>query len=175
MSTFHFGRAGLQLQSGCMVEIRACREDDYPVIANLLRQLWPASSIDDARLRRSYLAGLNSISNQFHCALEDGRIVGFCSILLKNSLWQQGLMAHVDELVVDKSVRGRGIGSRLLQNAVERAAAAGAARIELDSDFRRTEAHRFYEQQGFENRAYLFSKTLVPQQAAADSGARASS
>jgi glucosamine-phosphate N-acetyltransferase len=33
-------------------------------------------------------------------------------------------------------------------------------RVELDSAFHRKQAHRFYEQLGFENRAYLFSKAL---------------
>jgi hypothetical protein len=32
--------------------------------------------------------------------------------------------------------------------------------VELDSAFHRSQAHKFYQQEGFENRAYLFSKPL---------------
>jgi len=143
-----------------MVEIRPCREDDYRSIARLLRQLWPSASIDDDRLQSVYLRGLKSEACHFSCAVEDGNVIGFCSVILKNSLWQQGWLAHVDELVVDEAARGQGIGTQLLEAAIQIAAARGAARIELDSGFHRTDAHNFYQQRGFENRAFLFSKIL---------------
>jgi len=143
-----------------MLEIRPCRHDDYSAVAQLLRQLWPSFPIDDDRLQDTFVAGLNSRAHHFHCAVEDGHVIGFCSVIVKNSLWQQGSLAHVDELVVDKAARGRGIGTQLLQNAIAIATGHGAARIELDSAFHRTEAHQFYQQHGFENRAYLFSKKL---------------
>lgn len=143
-----------------MLEIRRCREDDYPAVANLLHQLWPSASIDNDRLQSVFLRGLKSEACHFSCALEDGNVIGFCSVILKNSLWQQGWLAHVDELVVDESARGQGVGTRLLEEAIQNATRKGAARIELDSGFHRSEAHKFYQQRGFENRAFLFSKKL---------------
>ena len=44
--------------------------------------------------------------------------------------------------------------------AIKLAIESGCASIELDSAFHREDAHRFYESQGFENRAFLFSKSL---------------
>ena len=79
---------------------------------------------------------------------------------MKNSLWVARCLGHVDELIVDTQYRGRGLGSELLQSIILRARDRGCLRVELDSAFHREEAHRFYEQHGFENRAYLFSKTL---------------
>lgn len=143
-----------------MLEIRPCREDDYPAIARLLQQLWPAASIDHDRLRDAVHRGLKSAVHHFLCAEQDGGVIGFCSLLLKNSLWQQGYLAHVDELVVDESARKCGVGTRLLEAVIEIAAKNGASRIELDSAFHRQEAHKFYQQLGFENRALLFSKRL---------------
>lgn len=143
-----------------MLDIRRCREDDYPAIARLLRQLWPTASINDQLLRNCFLEGLASDAHHFFCAEENGCVLGFCSVIFKNSLWQQGILAHINELVVDESARGHGIGTQLLENAIGMAARCGAARVELDSAFHRTEAHSFYQKLGFENRAFLFSKTL---------------
>ncbi len=144
-----------------MIEIRACVAEDFSQVAALLRQLWPSTSIDDDLLRCAFLRGLKSSVQHYRCVVENGRIVGFCSLTLKNSLWQQGFLAHLDELVVDETARGRGIGSALLLAAIAIARDNNAARIELDSAFHRLEAHQFYQQKGFENRAFLFSARLT--------------
>jgi GNAT superfamily N-acetyltransferase len=63
-------------------------------------------------------------------------------------------------LIVDVQYQGRGIGTSLLAWISHEAAKSGCSRIELDSAFHRKDAHKFYEAQGFENRAFLFSKVL---------------
>lgn len=80
---------------------------------------------------------------------------------IKNNLWQEGFLAHLDELVVNSAHRGCGLGSQLLEAMISLAKERGCVRVELDSAFHRTEAHAFYECRGFENRAYLFSKPLI--------------
>jgi len=98
--------------------------------------------------------------NTAFCAVEGDRVIGFCSLTLKSNLWQAGYLGHIDELIVDEQHRGRGIGRSLLNAIIEAAVKNGCSRIELDSAFHRKDAHKFYETQGFENRAYLFSKVL---------------
>lgn len=143
-----------------MAEIRDCKEEDFDQILPLLQQLWPAKALNHDLLRAVYERGLRSGMQHYICAVESGRIVGFCSLTIKNNLWQEGFLAHVDELVVNHADRERGIGSGLLEAIVKIAVQRSCRRVELDSAFHRTEAHGFYERQGFENRAYLFSKLL---------------
>lgn len=143
-----------------MAEIRDCKEEDFNQIVPLLEQLWPTKALNHERLRAVYERGLRSDTQQYLCAVESGRIAGFCSLTIKNNLWQEGFLAHVDELVVNHADRGQGIGSRLLEAIIKIAVQRSCRRVELDSAFHRTEAHAFYERQGFENRAYLFSKLL---------------
>ncbi len=131
-------------------------------VCGLLGQLWPDSEVDTPQMRQSFECGLQSPGQKYICAVQDEKVVGFCSLNIKNSLWQQGLMAHVDELVVDQRHRGVGIGSALLRRVEEIAAEMGCKRVELDSAHHRIQAHTFYEGLGFENRALLFSKTMVP-------------
>jgi GNAT superfamily N-acetyltransferase len=63
-------------------------------------------------------------------------------------------------MIVDDSLRGKGIGSSLLEKAFDIAKLMGCKKIELDSGFPREKAHKFYEKIGFEKRAYLFSRDV---------------
>ena len=143
-----------------MIAIRPCASEDFLQVLVLLEQLWPDKTLDAEALSGVYSRGLASGLQHYLCAVEGEKIVGFCSLSIKNNLWQAGYLAHIDELVVGKEKRGRGIGSALLNAIIQIAAEAGCSSVELDSAFHRSEAHRFYQKHGFENRAYLFSKSL---------------
>ena len=54
-------------------------------------------------------------------------------------------------LYLRKSLRGRGLGRRLVTMVLDHARAVGSARVELWSDTRFAEAHRLYESFGFRN------------------------
>ena len=143
-----------------MTTLRPCTHADFSDVLRLLQQLWPNQRFDQARLQEIFERALTSDAQRLICAVDDGRLIGFCSLTLKNNLWQQGYLGHIDELVVDETCRGRGIGTQLLNAIVEIAKKCGCRRVELDSAFHRQAAHKFYEREGFENRAYLFSKKL---------------
>jgi len=140
--------------------IRRCNVGDFDAVLRLLRQLWPDKQLDAAQLRVVYEQVLTSDSQFYLCAIEDENLVGFGSLSVRSSLWEAGCLGHIDELVVDEMHRQRGIGTRLLLALIELAKENGCGRIELDSAFHRAAAHKFYESQGFENRAYLFSKPI---------------
>jgi glucosamine-phosphate N-acetyltransferase len=143
-----------------MIEIRPCRPDDFEGILPLLRQLWPDKEMDAGALGKVFLEGIDSTVQDYICARSGVVIVGFCSLVVKNNLWQTGWLGHIDELVVDAPYRGQGIGTQLLEHIIKIARTRGCRRVELDSAFHRREAHQFYTENGFENRAYLFSKVL---------------
>jgi GNAT superfamily N-acetyltransferase len=143
-----------------MVMIRECKEGDFEQVLKLLAQLWPEKILDEKELQQVFLRGLNSGFQSYVCAVIEENIVGFGSLTIKNSLWQAGLLGYIDEMVVDKEYRGRGIGSDLLEHIIRAARERGCRRVELDSAFDRKQAHKFYERKGFENRAFLFSKKI---------------
>lgn len=58
--------------------------------------------------------------------------------------------ALVEAVRVGSGMRGQGIGERLMQVAMDRARERGCGIIQLTSDLRRTDAHRFYARLGFE-------------------------
>ncbi len=142
------------------MNIRKAKIEDFEQVYALLPQLWPATKLDKRRLRIAFTRSINSKYQKYLCAVDKAVVVGFCSLSIRNSLWQQGFIAHIDEIIVDEMHRGRGIGTELIKKALKIAINAGCTRVELDSAFHRKQAHGFYDRLGFENRAYLFSKVL---------------
>ena len=63
-----------------------------------------------------------------------------------------GVRAWIEDVVVDESTRGRGVGEALTHEAVELARAAGARSVELTSRPTREAANRLYRRLGFEPR-----------------------
>jgi ribosomal protein S18 acetylase RimI-like enzyme len=63
-----------------------------------------------------------------------------------------GVRAWIEDVVVDETARGRGVGEALTLRAVELARASGARSVELTSRPTREAANRLYRRLGFEER-----------------------
>lgn len=142
------------------INIRNCSSDDFEGVQKLLQQLWPDRNFNVKDLREVYERALSSQNQKLMAAVASGRIVGFCSLTIKNNLWQAANLGVVDELVVDAEYRGFGIGKMLMEKITQIAIENECKRLELDSSFHRKEAHQFYERLGFKARAFWFSKEL---------------
>jgi GNAT superfamily N-acetyltransferase len=142
------------------VTIRESKPQDFEELFLLLHQLWPGKELVKDTLNKVYIQGLKFDREKYFCAELDKKVVGFCSFCFKSSLWQGGNLGYIGELIVEQSLRGRGIGSELLKVVFQRAKDQNCKRIETDSAFSRKEAQDFYLKMGFEKRAVLFSKEL---------------
>lgn len=142
------------------LEIRSCSLSDFSDVVRLFRQLWPDIEPDVNALQTVYADALSSPVQKLIVGTMDEKVVGFCSLTIKNNFWQAGRLGNVDELVVDEHYRGKGIGKELMRHIQQLASDHQCKRVELDSSFHRQEAHRFYESIGFKRRAYLFTKEL---------------
>ncbi len=91
------------------MEIRDFTTGDIGPVCELLGQVWPDIDVNTAQMRQCLERGLQSANQRYLCAVLDDEVVGFCSLNVKNNLWQHGLLGHVDELVVDESHRRRGL------------------------------------------------------------------
>ncbi|MFC2177157.1 GNAT family N-acetyltransferase [Actinomycetota bacterium] len=81
---------------------------------------------------------------------DDGRTVG--TLTLAFFRIPTGLQARIEDVIVDESARGSGIGEMLTNAAIERARAAGAKAVGLTSRPAREAANRLYLRLGFEMR-----------------------
>ena len=80
----------------------------------------------------------------------DGQVVG--SLTLAMYRIPTGLKAWIEDVVVDKAARGRGIGEALSVAALEEARRRGAKDLNLTSRPSRDVANRLYQRLGFQLR-----------------------
>jgi ribosomal protein S18 acetylase RimI-like enzyme len=85
--------------------------------------------------------------NTLLVARVDAEIVG--ALTLVTFPIPTGTRAWIEDVVVDESARGRGVGGALTREAVRLAQAAGARTIDLTSRPSREAANRLYERLGF--------------------------
>jgi ribosomal protein S18 acetylase RimI-like enzyme len=95
---------------------------------------------------------------------DQGQIVGALSLAVYHV--PTGIRSIIEDVIVDKSARGRGIGESLTRRALEVAREAGAAHITLTTNPRREAANRLYQRMGFirrETNAYIYTfKKIEP-------------
>ena len=79
-----------------------------------------------------------------------GTVVGTLQVSFIPGLARRGgLRAQIEAVRVHRELRGQGIGRQLIAWAIRRARQRGCALVQLTSDKRRTDAHRFYDGLGF--------------------------
>lgn len=80
----------------------------------------------------------------------DHQIIG--SLTLVTFAIPVGLRARIEDVVVDESARGRGVGEQLSRYALDLAARLGAPVVDLTSSPSRESANRLYQRIGFQQR-----------------------
>lgn len=140
--------------------IRPARPDDSAAIAVLVDQLGhPGSSAADiaARLPLIEVAGMDALVAEL-----DGRVVGCLTTSVMPVLHRAQPVGRISMLVVEEGLRGKGIGVALLRAGEKALAARGCAMIEVTSNNKRKDAHRFYEREGYEATSLRFSLNSGP-------------
>ena len=112
------------------------REDTSEPVAACYRQAFDA---------------INADPNQLLVVAElDGTVVGMLQISFMPGLSRQGAWrAEIESVRVSGQARGLGLGRRLMQWAIEQCCARHCQIVQLTSDLKRVDAHRFYDQLGF--------------------------
>lgn len=89
-------------------------------------------------------------NNMLLVAELENRVVGvFQLTIIQHVAYRGGRVAQVENVLVDPSVRGRGVGEAMMRWAIDEARRRGCFRVQLTSNKRRARAHRFYERLGF--------------------------
>ena len=115
--------------------------------------------------RGTYEAAFAAIAanpdNTLYVVELDGRVVGTFQITVFPTLTGRGATRmRIGAVQVAAELRSKGIGARMIAFAEEAGRARGARSVELSSNKRRTEAHRFYERIGYARSHEAFKKRL---------------
>ena len=81
--------------------------------------------------------------------LGDRAVGTFQLLVLRHLAHRGGRVALVESVHVASDVRRRGIGEAMMRFAIEEARRRGCHRMQLTSNKRRADAHRFYLRLGF--------------------------
>ncbi|MHA4807205.1 GNAT family N-acetyltransferase [Flavitalea flava] len=89
-----------------------------------------------------------------------GNILGVLSLHFIPQLAVEGDFARISYFSVDESARSEGIGKKMEEYCARMARERGCQLIEVHCHTRRTEAHRFYARQGYEESPKYLVKRL---------------
>ena len=123
------------------------RPDVHAALARLLPQLNPQLPVPTIERLRAIIA---DPAVTLLLARVGDQIVGTTTVIVYTTpFW---IKARLDEVVVDESARGKGVGAALVQASLDLARGKGAEVVELQSGVHRTEANRLYPRMGFKLR-----------------------
>ncbi|MDQ0788017.1 GNAT superfamily N-acetyltransferase [Streptomyces sp. B3I7] len=147
------------------LEIRPATEDDVPAIVHMLADDPLGAMRESPDDLSPYLAALKRLAGDPHqhlvVAVRDGRVVGTLQLTLIPGLSRKGATRSLIEAVrIHADERGSGLGTRLIEWAVDQSRREGCQLVQLTSDATRTDAHRFYERLGFTASHVGFKLTL---------------
>ena len=138
------------------VIFRPARRDDLPAIVALLaddplgRDREMAGAALHPCYAQAYLAIERDANQLLAVAEREGRIVGCLQLSFIPGLTRQGTWrGQIEGVRVAGAARGGGIGHAMLRWAIAECRRRGCGLVQLTSDERRPDAHRFYEALGF--------------------------
>ncbi len=136
------------------LEIRAAVADDIPAIVGMLADDPLGAQRESPDDLTPYLAALERLTSDPNqhlvVAVRESRVVGTLQLTVIPGLSRRGSTRSVIEAVrIHADERGSGLGTLLIEWAIEESRRQGCQLVQLTSDKTRTDAHRFYERLGF--------------------------
>ena len=138
--------------------IRFAQAKDVPTIHRLICEL-ENTPFEFESFQRNFEKLLED-DTVFMYVYEEETIKGFMDMTITLQLHHNAWIAEIKELIVDPAYRGQKIGKQLLDKGIETAQEKNCVRIELASNQKRKEAHRFYLREGMNCTHYAFTLDL---------------
>jgi GNAT superfamily N-acetyltransferase len=138
---------------GATYALRRATRADVGAIVDLIAadQIGAARDGGDLAPYERAFAAIDADPAQLLVVATDGdAVVGTLQLTLIPGIARRGaLRAQIEAVRVHDDLRGRGLGGALIAWAIDEARRRDCALVQLTSDKRRADAHRFYERLGF--------------------------
>lgn len=132
--------------------------EDFDRIFELLVELYPDKT-DKEKNRELFIEQFNK-GREFLVAKEDDKLIGFISLFIRINLQIESKLGLIDELIINKDYKNKGIGSKLIDEITKIAKEKGCKELSTFSNFKREDTHKFYENKGFVKSSYYFWKEI---------------
>ncbi|MGP2438759.1 GNAT family N-acetyltransferase [Streptomyces sp. JW3] len=136
------------------LEIRPAVEEDLTAIVAMLADDPLGAQRESPDDLTPYLAAFEQLrtdpNQQLVAAVRQSRVVGTLQLTVIPGLSRRGATRSIIEAVrIHADERGSGLGTRLIEWAIDESRRLGCGMVQLTSDASRTDAHRFYQRLGF--------------------------
>ena len=123
------------------------KETDYQSYFTLINE-WKVSNFSD-NLFSDFLNDLNE-NHQVFGVFEKNELIGAATVLFEKKMLRDGsIVMHIEDVVVQKSKRGKNVGKQLIQFLIDLAKRRNCYKIILNCD---ETVKKFYEKCGFLNK-----------------------
>jgi GNAT superfamily N-acetyltransferase len=139
--------------------IRQAIEADLPSVLALYAQpdLDNGQVLSEDEARAVFAQFAHYPDYRLFVALRDDRVVGTYALLVMHNLAHRGAPSAIaEDVVVDSTCQGQGIGRQMMAHALQLAKEAGCYKLALSSNRKRKDAHAFYESLGFQQHGLSF-------------------
>ena len=139
---------------------RFATQEDVRVVYEFINEL-EDTVFDYDTFEKYYFQNLENKNNIYLVATDTVKnVIGFCSCHGQMLLHHQCMVFEIQELFVSPDYRDKKVGRFLLQALEDILKQQGHELLEVTSNKRRTEAHRFYINNGFAESHFKFTKKL---------------
>jgi ribosomal protein S18 acetylase RimI-like enzyme len=145
--------------------IQLCRPKDASRLAPLIQALAREEGDDPAEVEDITIiveALLQSGASDFLLVTQDDQPIGCLQIAYRLSTWQAQPYAYIEDFYLVPHMRRRGIGTKVIDYALQRAEGQGCDSISLDVRGTNKAAIRLYEQLGFTPSGSVILKRPLP-------------
>lgn len=146
------------------VVIRPARAGDVETLVALLGTLFSIEAdfvFDPDRQRRGLALLIESRADLVLVAEFEEQVIGMCSVQTLISTAEGGWAGLVEDMVVAKDFRGKGIGKRLLSEIERWAGETGLTRLQLLADLANEPALAFYDRLGWQRTALVGLRKML--------------
>jgi len=143
--------------------IREALEADLPSILSLYGQPdFDNGVVADLAEAQEFLAMIGRYPDyRIYVSEMESVVIGVYSLLIMDKLAHKRTpSAILEDIVVATSRQRQGVGKALVAHAMDMARSKGCYKLVLSSNARRTDAHRFYDQLGFQRHGISFHVKL---------------
>jgi len=136
--------------------IRKAIMGDIDRIFELAKKLATSFEVNFDDFSKTYLLFLKDANVSLFVAQESDLLTGYCLSFHHPTFYANGTVTWVEELMVDKNYRSKGVGVQLMQETEKEAQSRNSRLVALST----RRAGNFYKKIGYEESAVYFQKIL---------------
>ncbi|QNK57105.1 GNAT family N-acetyltransferase [Paenibacillus sp. PAMC21692] len=142
------------------IKIREIAADEYSEVVVLWNDVLGVHTVTDENFRVTMEQMIKAGNYKTFVALLENHVVGFISIVHGLAVGSENGYLHITGLAVRKEFQRHKVGTELLRYTENYAKDSRISSIILCTGMKRTNAHAFYEHNGYDKDSFCFDKII---------------